>query len=265
MADRKPRITTRADPAARSETHELLRALFSAPTVGLAVFDNQLRFLAVNKAFASMDGLAAEAHLGKTIRKLLGKAAIKLEAPLRHVLTSGQDVSNLEAFYQFPKRKELAYWTGNCFLVRDASGMKQQVAVVVVETTEQRNLQRGLCDVMEQLFRNLLLTEDHSDAMFARIMRGSLRKINGSAVTRSLEQENAKVSAPLTPRELEVVKFLADGHGNKGTAAILGISVKTIEAHRERIMRKLGLHTATDLLHYAITNKILNPKQMGHV
>jgi DNA-binding NarL/FixJ family response regulator len=112
------------------------------------------------------------------------------------------------------------------------------------------------------------LSADHSDALVGQIMQGSLMTISDSeanhnrpALTKSSNQENAKV-VPLTPREREVIKFLADGHGNKGTAAILGISVKTVEAHKERIMLKLGLHTNTELLHYAIKNKILGLSDM---
>jgi DNA-binding CsgD family transcriptional regulator len=257
-----------ADSVPLSEEQTLLWALLSAPTVGIAVFDKQLRFRAVNKAFASMDGIAQEAHLGKTISKVLGKAAIKLEPPLRYVLSSGRDVSNLGISYKLPNRKDVGYWTGNCFPMGDASGLKQQVGVVVLETTEQTNLQRGLLGVIERLFRNLLLSADHSDALVGQIMQGSLMTISDSeanhnrpALTKSSNQENAKV-VPLTPREREVIKFLADGHGNKGTAAILGISVKTVEAHKERIMLKLGLHTNTELLHYAIKNKILGLSDM---
>jgi len=62
----------------------------------------------------------------------------------------------------------------------------------------------------------------------------------------------------LTPREREVVKLLVEGTGNKETAAILGITVKTVETHRARIMLKLGLHSTRELVHYAIHNKILN-------
>jgi two-component system nitrate/nitrite response regulator NarL len=68
--------------------------------------------------------------------------------------------------------------------------------------------------------------------------------------------------AKLTPRERAIVKLLSDGHGNKETARLLGISVKTVETHKMKFMLKLNLHTATDLLHYAISRKILKPEEM---
>lgn len=68
------------------------------------------------------------------------------------------------------------------------------------------------------------------------------------------EQNSGRV---LTAREREVVQLLAEGKSNKEVAATLGISVKTIEAHRANIMHKLNLHSLGDLVHYAIRNKIV--------
>lgn len=61
----------------------------------------------------------------------------------------------------------------------------------------------------------------------------------------------------LTAREREVVQLVAEGKGNKEVAARLGISVKTAETHRGNIMRKLNLHSVTELVHYAVRNKII--------
>jgi DNA-binding NarL/FixJ family response regulator len=63
----------------------------------------------------------------------------------------------------------------------------------------------------------------------------------------------------LTPREREVVQLLAEGRSNKEVATMLGISVKTVEAHRANIMRKLQLHSSVDLARYAIRNKMVQP------
>jgi len=62
----------------------------------------------------------------------------------------------------------------------------------------------------------------------------------------------------LTPREREIVQLLAEGKGNKEVASILGISTKTAETHRANIMLKLNLHSITDLVHYAIRNKMIH-------
>lgn len=63
----------------------------------------------------------------------------------------------------------------------------------------------------------------------------------------------------VTPRERELIQLLAEGLSNKEAATRLGVSVKTIEAHRANIMRKLRLRSVSDLVRYAIRNKIAQP------
>lgn len=59
-----------------------------------------------------------------------------------------------------------------------------------------------------------------------------------------------------TPREREIIQMLAEGKSNKETAAILGLSVHTIEAHRAHIMTRLGFRSFSDLVRYAVRNGI---------
>jgi len=60
-----------------------------------------------------------------------------------------------------------------------------------------------------------------------------------------------------TPRELEIIRLLAVGKPNKKIAAELGITLRTVETHRAKIMLKLGLHSLAELIHYAIRHKIV--------
>jgi DNA-binding NarL/FixJ family response regulator len=62
----------------------------------------------------------------------------------------------------------------------------------------------------------------------------------------------------LTPREREVVQLLAEGKTSKEVAVALGLSVKTAETHRANIMRKLQLHSISDLVLYAVRNHIVH-------
>lgn len=57
----------------------------------------------------------------------------------------------------------------------------------------------------------------------------------------------------LTPREREVLQLVADGWGNKQIAADLGISIKTVEKHRQSVMNKLDIHETAGLTRYAIS------------
>lgn len=61
----------------------------------------------------------------------------------------------------------------------------------------------------------------------------------------------------LTPRERQVTQLLAEGKSTKDVAAILNLSVKTAETHRSNVMNKLGLHSVTELVLYAVRNNIV--------
>jgi len=65
-----------------------------------------------------------------------------------------------------------------------------------------------------------------------------------------------KETRSLTTRESEVLQLIADGFSNKEIGAELGISVKTVEKHRQQVMNKLGIHETAGLTRYAIG---LNP------
>ena len=64
-------------------------------------------------------------------------------------------------------------------------------------------------------------------------------------------------NARLTSREMEVLQLIAEGKANKETAAELGISVKTVEKHREKVMSKLNIHDTAGLTRYAISTGII--------
>jgi DNA-binding NarL/FixJ family response regulator len=64
---------------------------------------------------------------------------------------------------------------------------------------------------------------------------------------------------PLTPRELQVLKLVAEAHTNDQIASVLGISRKTVERHRENLMGKLGMRDRVELTRYAIRRGLVEP------
>ncbi len=69
----------------------------------------------------------------------------------------------------------------------------------------------------------------------------------------SLKSRNSNLSS----REMEVLQLIAEGKANKETAAELGISIKTVEKHRENLMTKLNIHDTAGLTRYAISAGII--------
>jgi DNA-binding NarL/FixJ family response regulator len=63
----------------------------------------------------------------------------------------------------------------------------------------------------------------------------------------------------LTPRELEVVKLIAEAHTNKQIAQILNLSEKTVESHRGNVLAKLGMRDRVELVRYAIRRGLIEP------
>jgi DNA-binding NarL/FixJ family response regulator len=61
----------------------------------------------------------------------------------------------------------------------------------------------------------------------------------------------------LTPREREIVQLLAEGKSSKEVGVFLNLSVKTVETHRSNIMRKLEIHSTSELVRYAVKNNII--------
>ncbi|MEQ1840382.1 MAG: response regulator transcription factor, partial [Verrucomicrobiales bacterium] len=61
----------------------------------------------------------------------------------------------------------------------------------------------------------------------------------------------------LSPREMEVLQLVAEGHTNKDMAGLMGISIKTVEKHRHKVMEKLNIHDIAGLTRHAIENGII--------
>jgi DNA-binding CsgD family transcriptional regulator len=72
-------------------------------------------------------------------------------------------------------------------------------------------------------------------------------------------EEPQTASASLTAREREVLQLLAEGQSTKEVASTLDIGIKTAEAHRANLMRKLGIRSISELVRYAIRNRIVEP------
>jgi two-component system response regulator NreC len=65
--------------------------------------------------------------------------------------------------------------------------------------------------------------------------------------------------SPLTPRESEVVKLLAEGKSNKEVASMLGVSTRTIESHRNHIMHNMKFASFSELIRFALRTHVVEP------
>jgi DNA-binding NarL/FixJ family response regulator len=82
--------------------------------------------------------------------------------------------------------------------------------------------------------------------------------ISTTVVEAYFSKSNAAAD-PLTPRERQVLQMVGEGNSSKDVARLLGISAKTAESHRARLMRKLDIHETAGLVRYAIRNGLVQP------
>ncbi len=76
------------------------------------------------------------------------------------------------------------------------------------------------------------------------------------AVVDAVRTNASPANDPLTGRERQVLKLVAEGYSTRECAAILGISVKTADSHRTRLMRKLDIHGTAGLVRYAVRHHL---------
>ena len=156
-------------PETFSEAEQLIAGFFNASTVGLCIFDSQLRFQAVNNALAAMDGLSAEAHTGKTVLEILGNVN-GLEIALQRVLVTGEPMLDLQLSGRLPNRAKVIHCIGNYFPIKDPLGNVKQIGAVLVDTTEQNQLEESL----HKLSSRLLEIRDDEQRRIARVLHDSL-------------------------------------------------------------------------------------------
>lgn len=111
----------------------LLADFFYNSNVGLAIFDDQMRYRALNLCLAAMNGIPVESHLGKTLREIVGEVASQIEPALKQVLTTGRPIFSFEIAGTLSTTAVRRRWVANFFPLNDANGRAKQVGAVVAE------------------------------------------------------------------------------------------------------------------------------------
>ena len=145
------RVLAYTTPDAFSEPEQLLAAFFSASNVGFYILDKDLSYVAVNHALADMNGRPAAAHLGKTLREVVGELADKIEPELQRVLNTGKPVLNLEVSGVLPTRPDVEHQLGHYFPIQDGTGQVKQIGVMVVGNTGRRRLEQAITTLGDKL------------------------------------------------------------------------------------------------------------------
>jgi PAS domain S-box-containing protein len=128
--------------------HALLDTLFDNAPVGLGFWDRDLRFVKVNRALAEINGVSAEAHIGKTIPELLPGIDGGMDEALRHVAETGEAVLKQEAHGYTPAKPDaLRHWSVSYYPIR-LGGEIAGVGAVCEEITERKATEQRLADLL---------------------------------------------------------------------------------------------------------------------
>src|ERR1700722_9541369 len=110
-------------------TQELVTDFFNDSTVGLAIYDDQLRYQALNPCLAAIHGMSLKSHLGRTLRDVLGEVALRVEPAIKHVFSTGRPLWNFEIAGALPAKKRPGRWVDSLFPAKDPNGRVKQVGV----------------------------------------------------------------------------------------------------------------------------------------
>ena len=178
-----------------------------------------------------------------------GRDAVSLTAELKPdivILDIGMpELNGLDATRQIKKKlpeTEVLIFTGQETeeLVHDVFDSGARSYIMKTDAADH------LIDALKALSEHKhFFTSRISEIVFARYIQGK-KTVEGAA-------EKSRI----TDREREIVQLLAEGKSSKEIATMLGISVRTVETHRAAIMKKLGLKSFSELIRYAIRNKIV--------
>ncbi len=147
-----------------------LETIYRRAPIGLCVFDTELRYLRINDRLAEINGVPAEAHLGKTAWEVVPALAEHAARLLWRIVETGEPVMNFEFSGETPAQPGVErYWRENWLPLKDEAGQVWGINVVVEETTERKRMEETRR--REQAFRTLAEHTPDNVARYDRELR----------------------------------------------------------------------------------------------
>jgi len=210
----------------------------------LVADDHDLMRLGVKTRLLSHPGweVCAEAQTG---REVVAKSEeLKLDVVILDI--GMPDLNGLEAARRILKASP------NTEILILSVGYSDQLIREIVEAGVRGYIVKSDSD------RNLIIAVEalanHKPFFTPRVTEVILGRFNSGEPVKEVPD---LINERLTGREREIIQMIAEGKSSKEVASLLGISVKTAETHRANVMRKLEIHSVTELVRYAVRNRII--------
>lgn len=180
-----------------------LELIYRTIPIGLCVLDTELRYVHINARLAELNGIPAEAHLGKTVREVLPQVADRIEPLLRRVLETGLPVLDFEASVEDPSGVT-RQWISQYWPLKSSDGTVFGINAVAQDISEHRRLEEARR--REQEFRSLA---ENSMDVIARFDKDLRRIYVNPAIESILGRPRAELLGK-THREIGLPEALAE-------------------------------------------------------
>jgi two-component system response regulator NreC len=199
---------------------------------------------------------------------LIVRQGLRLMLEKEHIEVLGEASDGLEAIRLIQERRpEIAVLDldmpglDGLAVLREAARLSPQTRIIILT----RHMEEPYAvEAMRSGARGYVLKTQASTDLVAAIRhveRGEVYlspKISKAVVQAYLTNSEGS-SSPLSVRERQVLQLVGEGHSTKKIATLLGISTKTADTHRTKLMEKLDIHQTAGLVRYAIRNGLLEP------
>jgi DNA-binding NarL/FixJ family response regulator len=133
---------------------------------------------------------------------------------------------------------------------RQIRGRSPGTEVIMFTANDNANTVR---DFMRAGGLGYVLKSDPREILISAIRSAARRR----PFVNKTQSQTLAFSSPLTPREYDVLRLIAEGCTSKSVGSLLHIGLKTVQSHRASILRKLDLDSIADLVRYAVRNSII--------
>jgi PAS domain S-box-containing protein len=157
--------------------------LIETAPVGLAVLDRDLRYLYVNPALASIDGLGALAHLGQRIDRVSPELGLETAATLENVLVSGQGIQDLEVSGHTSAGAAPGTWLLSAKPLSDDAGEAMGLALSVVDITERKHREEATAALSELRKQAQVISDSIPFGFWTADADGRMRYLSESFLT----------------------------------------------------------------------------------